>query len=288
MPKCLIVYFSQSGSTAKVAEHIASGLKVAGYQVELHNLRNRCVPPDVEEIDLLGIGSPIYTFRLPFNVADYLNALPPLNNLPVFSFNLYGSYCFDTGTQFRKMLAQKGARDMGYFSCHGEDVVLGYLQEGYLFSPNHPTQNELDEAQSFGKEVASRVAGNTASPSCRESSLPFIYRLERFLCNRWLVEHVMYRFFKVDKGRCDNCGLCVAVCPLGNISEVGENQLKWGDSCLMCFTCEMCCHAGAIRSLNDFAATKPFVRYNIRKACRDKSLDHLRVKYENGHTERLG
>ena len=287
MPRCLIVYFSQSGTTAKVAEHIALGLEAAGYQIDLHNLRDR-IPPDVKEIDLLGIGSPVYTFRLPFNVIDFLNSLLPLNKLPVFSFNLYGSYCFDTGTQLRKILAQKGARDMGYFSCHGEDIVLGYLKAGYLFSPNHPTQNELEGAQSFGKDVASRVAGKPFSPDLRESPPPFIYRLERFLCNRWLVEHVMYRFFKVDKRRCDNCGLCVALCPLSNISKDNRGKLKWGNRCLMCFTCEMCCHADAIKSLNDLPAIKPFLLYNIRKACQDKSLDYIRVKHENGLTKRLG
>lgn len=35
MPRCLIVYFSQTGATARVAESIAAGVRGAGYEVDL-------------------------------------------------------------------------------------------------------------------------------------------------------------------------------------------------------------------------------------------------------------
>ena len=286
MPKCLIVYFSQGGTTARVAENIAVGLKVEGYQAELHNLKNG-THPDLKDNDLLGIGSPVYTFRPPFNVTDYVHSLPALNNLPVFSFNLYGSYRFDTGTQVRKMLANKGARDMGYFSCRGEDIVLGYLREGYLFSPDHPTQSELDGAQAFGREVAARIAGKAYPPPRKDSPPPIVFRLERFLCNRWVVEHLMYRSFKADRTRCDNCGLCIKLCPRGNIRRASNNQLRWGNRCLLCFTCEMRCPQDAIKSIADMPGARTFVRYNIRRTSQDRSLDHVKVKYEKGCTRRL-
>lgn len=286
MPKCLIVYFSQNGTTAKVAEYIANGLKLEGYQLELHNLKNG-IPSGLKDKDLLGIGSPVYTFRPPFNVVDYLHSLPHLNNLPVFSFNLYGSYRFDAGTQLRKILAKKGARDMGYFSCRGEDIVLGYLREGYLFSPDHPTQNELTGALAFGKEIADRIAGKSCSPLLTDSSPSIVYRLERFLCNRWIVEHVMSRFFKVDRTRCNNCGVCIELCPRGNIEKDNHGQLKWGKHCLLCFTCQMRCPQDAIKSIADIPAIRPIVRYNIWRTSRDKSLNYAKVKHAKGHTQRL-
>ncbi len=59
MLKGLIVYFSQGGTTARVAESIASGLHTAGYQVDLCSMRDE-QPPDLSGYDLLGIGSPAY------------------------------------------------------------------------------------------------------------------------------------------------------------------------------------------------------------------------------------
>jgi len=46
MAKSLIVYFSQGGTTAKVAEAIASGLRSKNHQVDLHNM-NDGKPPEL-------------------------------------------------------------------------------------------------------------------------------------------------------------------------------------------------------------------------------------------------
>ncbi|UCG83996.1 MAG: flavodoxin family protein, partial [Dehalococcoidia bacterium] len=138
MPRCLIVYFSQSGTTARVAESIAAGLHSSDYEVDLFNI-NGSPPPDFGGYDLLGIGSPVYYYRPPFNVSDYLRSMPVIRGLPVFVFMMYGTYRFDTGNRIRRALAGKGAREVGYFHAHGADLYPGYLKEGYLFSPGHPT-----------------------------------------------------------------------------------------------------------------------------------------------------
>lgn len=56
MPKSLIVYFSQGGTTALVAKAIASSLQLAGYQVDICNIKDE-MPPDVWSYDLLGIAA---------------------------------------------------------------------------------------------------------------------------------------------------------------------------------------------------------------------------------------
>ncbi len=108
MSKSLIVYFSQGGTTARVAEYIAIGLRVAGYQVDLCNMKDE-QPPDLSGYDLLGIGSPAYYYRPPFNVMDYVNSLPDFGGLPAFVFVVHGTYRGDTGNTIRHVLARKGA-----------------------------------------------------------------------------------------------------------------------------------------------------------------------------------
>jgi flavodoxin len=66
MPRCLLVYFSQGGSTAAVAERISSGLREAGYLVEEHNLAAGDRPPPSSGYDLLGVGAPVHYYRVPF------------------------------------------------------------------------------------------------------------------------------------------------------------------------------------------------------------------------------
>jgi flavodoxin/Pyruvate/2-oxoacid:ferredoxin oxidoreductase delta subunit len=284
MPKGLIVYFSLEGTTARVSESIAKGLIAQGLQVEVCRLKDK-KPGDVTGYDLFGIGSPVYACRIPFNVYDYVRALPPLKNIPAFSFNLYGTYPADAGRQLQKLLAKKGARDIGYFACRGAEYNLGYLMKGYLFSPDNPTKEELTQAEAFGREIAARVSGKPYTPTETFHSPPFVYRMERMMCDRWVVENLVTRTFKVKTGLCNSCGLCIKLCPDANIQADNEGRPRWGKNCLCCLTCEMKCPRDAITSLADKLG--PVWGYNVRHMSADKTLQFVKVRHQHGRTERL-
>lgn len=284
MPKGLVLYFSQGGTTAKVAESIARGMRGHEFQVDVCSIKNK-KSDEINGYDFLGIGSPVYACRIPFNVTDYIHSLPRLNNMPVFSFNLYGTYPFDAGRQLRTLLAKKGANDMGYFSCRDPEYNLGYLQKGYLFSPDNPTNEELTQAEAFGREVATRISGRGHIPNETFHSPSFVYRLERMLCDRWIVENIMVRTYKVDRTACDSCGLCIKLCPNSNIQEDNDGFPKWGRNCLACLYCEMKCPRDAISSLADKLGL--MMDYNVRHMSADKSLEYVRVRHHQGRTERL-
>ncbi len=112
MPKSLIVSFSQGGTTTQVAEHIATGLRSTAHHVDLFNIKDG-QPPGPTGYDLLGIGSPTYYFRPPFNVMDYMNSLPNLSGLPSIVFVLHGTYRGNTGNDIRRALDKKGTQDLG-------------------------------------------------------------------------------------------------------------------------------------------------------------------------------
>jgi flavodoxin/ferredoxin len=286
MSKSLIVYFSQGGTTARTAESIAAGLGSAGYQVDRHSLMDG-PPPSLEGYDLLGIGAPAYVFRPPFSVTDYVQSLPNLNGLPVFVFVLYGTLPGDTGNILRRMLAGKGAREVGYFTCRGDDYFIGYIKQGYLFSPDHPTAEELAQAEAFGQAVAARVAEPEYVRPADDPAPAAVYRLERLSTHRWLVEQFYSRFFHLNKDKCTACGLCIQECPTGNLSENEKGQPVWGRDCLFCLYCEMHCPEDAITSPINWPLFLPFLKYNISRAKRNPALDHVRVKHGQGRTERL-
>ena len=286
MAKSLIVYFSQGGTTTKVAESIADGLRREGYQVDLHSIKEK-QQPDLSGYDLLGIGSPVYFYRPPFIVTDYLNSLPDLGGLPTFTFVLHGTYPFDTGKSIRRVLVYKGAQEVGYFHCYGTDFYLGYLKEGYLFSPDHPTLAELSLAEDFGSQVAGRVAGKPYSLAEEDRPPTLVYRLGRFFMNRWFVEQTYSRMFKVDKKSCDACGLCMKICPRANISQDKDGYPVWGRNCILCLTCELKCPKDAITTPVSWPVIRLFMIYNVRCASRDPSLDYVRVNHSKGRTQRI-
>jgi flavodoxin/ferredoxin len=276
MAKALIVYFSQGGTTTQVADRIAGGLRTNGHHVDLFNMKDDR-PPDVGSYELLGIGFPVYYYRPPFNVMEYLHALPDLNGLPSFVFVLHGTYRFDAGTVARRALARKRAREVGYYHCRGAEFWVGYLHEGYVFSPGHPTDGELARAEAFGFEIAARVAGRQYAKRRDDEAPSPVYRLERFLTNRWLARNVYSRLFRVDRKKCDSCGLCLEVCPMGNITEVPGKRLRWGRDCLLCLYCELKCPVEAITSPASWPLFRPFAMYNVWRAAADRLLDHERV-----------
>lgn len=284
MSKGLIVYFSQGGTTARVTEYIATGLRTAEYRVDLCNMKDEC-PPNLDGYDLLGIGSPAYYYRPPFNVMDYVNSLPDLNGLPAFVFVLHGTYRGDAGNTLRHTLASKGGREVGYFHCRGADYALIYLKAGHLFSPDHPTAEELAQAEAFGREVAAHVAGKPYIRPRDDHPPSMVYRLERFLTSRWVVRQIYSRLFRVDAKSCTACGLCVEVCPVGNIAADKDGRPIWGRNCLGCLTCEMRCPQEAITSPANWPVSRLFTAYNVCQASRDSSLDHVRVIHRHGRTQ---
>jgi len=288
MPKALIVYFSQGGTTAQVAERIATGLRTAEYEVDLCNIDDAVGSLSrPRRYDLLGIGSPTHYYRPPFNVMDYVNGLPDLAGLPAFVFVLHGTYRGDTGNTIRRTLVGKGAQEVGYFHCRGADHFLGYLREGYLFSAGHPTRDELIAAEAFGRDVAAHTAGREYIRPEADPRLPAVNRLSRLLTNRWLAGRVYSRAFRVDAGTCAACGLCVQQCPTGNIARREEAGLLRGSNCLLCLACEMNCPQEAITSLASWPLFRLFVAHNVRQASRDPSLDYVRAVHSRGRTEQV-
>jgi len=284
MPKSLIVFFSQGGTTTRIAESIAEGLRAAKFEVHLHNIKDGR-PPDPRNYDILGIGSPTYYFRPPFNVIEYLNGLPDLVGKPFFVFVLHGTDCGDAGNIIRRALEHKGAREIGYSRCLGADYFLGYLKRGYLFSPHHPEAKELAQAEIFGREVAAHYAGKPYGKQEYDASPSIIYRLERSLVNRFMIRQMYSRLIWVNAKKCSACGLCMKLCPTQNISADKEGHPIWGRNCLLCFTCEMKCPLNAINSPLTWKLFWPFMVYNTLHASRDSSLDHARVVHRSGHTK---
>jgi len=164
---------------------------------------------------------------------------------------------------------------------------LGYLKEGYLFSPNHPTAKEMERAEAFGQKIADRLDGEPYAGPKADPGLSFIYRLERFLTNRLFVTQIYSRLFTVNE-RCPiDCNVCVDQCPMGNVSRGENGRITWGRNCLLCLSCEMKCPEDAITSPASWAIFRPFMRHNTSHGSRDAMLDHVSVIHKRGQTQRL-
>ncbi len=79
-----LLYFSGTGATALIAGMIGTKLQKSGHVIELVRIkRNRQL--DLQSYDLIGIGSPTYSFRAPRIVTNILRH-SKLNKIPFFVF----------------------------------------------------------------------------------------------------------------------------------------------------------------------------------------------------------
>jgi len=75
--KIPIIYFSSSGNTKYVAQLIKNGLICANLEPELisfNSLKRNNL--NFEEIEVLGIGAPIYAMTFTLNMLDWIKKLP--------------------------------------------------------------------------------------------------------------------------------------------------------------------------------------------------------------------
>ena len=284
MPKALVARFSQTGTTAQVAESIARGLGSAGWQVDLHDIAADGVP-GLDGYELLGVGTPTYFYRPPFVTQDFVRALPDLDGLASFVFVLHGTTQGDCGNWIRKRLQRKGAADLGYFHCFGADYWLGYMQRGYLFSPDSPTDAELASAEEFGGTVAARHGKEAPGVEALDGPTPLMYGLERLLVNRLSARLMYSKTFRVD-GNCDGCGICVSACPVHNITARENGKPRWHSNCLLCATCELKCPQDAIHSALDWVVFAPFMNYNIKRAVKEL-YPYVQIEHARGKTRRI-
>ena len=284
--RTLIVYFSQAGSTRKVAHAIADGLRRQGHQVDLHHLLDGS-PPPLDGYDVLGVGFPVYFWRPPFPIGDYLDALPQLGGLPHFVFVQSAGLEGDAAATARRMLNTKGGREVGVFRAMGPDHLLALLRRGRLLAADHPTPAELAAANAFGVNVARRIAGaEYAEPPPERPPTP-LFRLVRFAMHRWLTRHLYSRGFAVRADLCTACGTCTDVCPTANITPDRHGRPLWGRDCLVCGFCDLRCPAEAIRSPLRWRIFTPFVALGERAALANPLTGSAPVAIAQGQVVRL-
>ena len=82
--KSIVIYFSQTGNTEKVAYAIQAGVKQAAGHCDITKIKD-ADPKRLYEYDLIGIGSPLFEVT---NVWEFMKSLRSVGGKHVFFFLL--------------------------------------------------------------------------------------------------------------------------------------------------------------------------------------------------------
>ena len=153
-PSVLILYYTQSGGTERMARAIAEGAEAGGAQTAVKRVEE-CKLAELVEADGLALGSPTY----------FSNVAWPVKKLIDESIELY------SGKELKDKVA-------GIFTSSGTErdaqdclkmmeIALGFhhemslIQPGLIGASRDPEEKTRTESQEYGRRLAEELAGKS-------------------------------------------------------------------------------------------------------------------------------
>ena len=231
-----VVFFSQTGNTAKAAEAVAKGLSARGVDAVTTTLE-RAEAADVARTGLLGVGAPSFASQAPTPVKEFLRSLPDLPGTPAFVFSTTGGAPGRVLYDMTRELRKKGAAVVGGLMIRGEVFHPVPCLNGRF--PGRPDVDDLIQAEQFGEAVAEHVLAKHSGPvpGTRKDALRGgwgFYDFGALTTTDTSVRLVMPEP-KLDAEACNDCGLCAKWCPTDNI--ILDPKPVLGRKCIRCYRC---------------------------------------------------
>ncbi|MFH1005987.1 MAG: flavodoxin domain-containing protein, partial [Candidatus Latescibacterota bacterium] len=148
--KSVVIYFSQTGNTRKVAEVIQKEIKSAAGQCDIVRIREANTR-NLVDYDLVGLGCPTFAHREPENVKRFITGLGPLRGKNCFIFSTHGGHPSNVLTSMDEKLRRLGLKVIGGFNCDGSDHMPHFTSPWY--TEGHPDEVDLQMAADFGREM---------------------------------------------------------------------------------------------------------------------------------------
>lgn len=237
--KILLIYFSGTGNTEKIAKLYQAAFECEGAEVEMKSLPI-AEEVDCESYDLVGFGYPIHGFNAPANVLRFAKSL---------------SKCEEKKRAF-------------IFKSSGEPVRMSDVSSLKLIKilkkRNFTVENEYQYCMPYNiifrhsDEMAYRMwdtAQRVVPVDCREILGGSTRKVRKMFLGGFLAwimraEHwggrLIGRGYKVTNA-CVHCGKCAKNCPVQNIKITEKGKFKFGKECLICMRCSFSCPTNAIK-----------------------------------------
>ncbi len=244
--RTLVIIFSQTGHTAKIAECIGLGLKGAGADCTMVPLAEADAV-SFGEFDLVGLGCPVFYYQEPLNVRAFLESLPPIAGQAWFVFCTHGSIIGDTLASITRRLSGRGARVIAHHDVYADATLPFYPHPTY--TSGHPDELELEQARRFGAGLVDRCRRHAAGdPHLPPALEPVPEEWVKFAAT--FTPEFLARVFPPLTINPDRCGLCLECergCPVGGI-DVGADPPRIQRPCIYCWHCVNLCPEAAIEA----------------------------------------
>ena len=257
----LLVYFSQTGNTRKVAETMAEAFRDKGHTVRTLSMKESH-PADILSCDVLGVGTPCFESQAPIPVKDYLSSMPYIHAKPAFVFATSGGQPGRVLYDLTSIMQRRGASVMAGFMGRGTVHHPAPSLIGRM--PGRPNQADLARARMFAESLANHLQTGRAGPisegrkDARSLRWGF-YELVALIAQPFLLRILLPKP-KIDQALCNKCTVCAQECPMQSITLNPYPVLD--GRCIRCYHCQNICPQTAISSSWLFGNIVIFSLYN--------------------------
>ncbi|MFC1533024.1 EFR1 family ferrodoxin [Thermodesulfobacteriota bacterium] len=264
MTKSIVVYFSQTGNTKKIAEAIRSGMIRTMGECDISTLKTIGVK-DLIKYDLIGLGYPTWSSKEPPNVRTFVEQMVFMEGKHIFVFSTHGARPAGLISSIVPLLRQKGLTVIGFRDWYGS-VTLPHMPKPYL-TDGHPDEIDLKEAEDFGRETAElsrriQSGENYLIPLLTDKSDKELHgQREKTPTDLIEARRIAKTQMRINLEKCTECNLCVQNCPVNAIDFTVSPPVFKVDLCVPCWFCEQICPTGAIE-VDWEALTRVYDKHN--------------------------
>lgn len=235
--KSIIIYFSQSGNTKKMAYAACEGIRKNAGQCDIVPIA-RLDHRSLFTYEMIGVGSPCWN-GIPLHVEQILTKMPSLSGKYAFTFCTHGAKGERFLPEMVRLLLKKELTIIGYrnwyCSVNHPLIPKPYLTDG------HPDEIDLQEAEALGREMVE------VCRRIRAGETELIPKVPPMLPPRTLSRPQFKKRINLQKCTYPQCRLCMDNCHL-KIIDLSQSPPVFPEQCQPCYFCELICPAGAIET----------------------------------------
>ena len=250
--KTLVIYFSLTGNTRKVARAIHEGINQRTGRCDITTFKKTDVSR-LAEYDVLVLGSPVWG-GVPPNVVQFIDTMPHLGGKHCAVFCTHGASPERFFPLIFSCLEKKGVSLIAYKDWYGS-VYRPAAPTPYL-TDGHPDEIDLEEAEEFGREITELSVKIREGKIKSEKSMPKAELGPRESLNRPVPR------LNAEKCSYPSCRLCMDKCPLKSI-DLSVSPPVFAKPCSFCYFCEMICPEGAVEA--DYSGYADVFRQHARE-----------------------
>lgn len=231
------MYFSPTGTTKKVVSSIAekvldnTNLNKINY-IDFTPLENRTEKILFQKDDLLIIGVPVYAGRVPNILLKYLAEIKSLGALAI-PVVVYGNRNYDDALIELKYILESNG-----FNVISAAAFIGEHSFSYVLGKGRPDDKDICIANKFGDMIKSLLLKQELDETIKVSGhtpfRPYYMPKDK---NGAPVD--IRKVTPKTKDICNDCKLCVKICPMGSI-DINDTH-KLNGICIKCGACIKMC-----------------------------------------------